>query len=109
MPNDITPLALSIAQAAKAWSVSRGTAYAILRENPWIRVIHVYGSKRAIGYEDVEKYIARCKTVGVSSNADSAKMVSVEAAASAAHARKAAKTTRGAPAPVAAEEATPAI
>jgi hypothetical protein len=96
--NDVKPLALSIAQAARAWSVSRGTAYSIIKQNPWIRVIQVYGSKRAIVYEDVEKYIARCKTVGVSSDADSAKMVSVNAAASAAHARKGKKPPAAAPA-----------
>jgi hypothetical protein len=63
MSNDIKPVAMSIAQAAKAWSVSRGSAYAIIRANPWIRVIKIHGTKRAIPYEDVASYVSRRPTL----------------------------------------------
>ncbi len=68
--------AMSISETAEYWSVSRGTAYAILRENPWIRVLAIYGSKRAVPVEDAQKYLARCKIVGIS--AKSGKIRSVE-------------------------------
>ncbi len=86
--------AMSISETAEYWSVSRGTAYAILRENPWIRVLAIYGSKRAVPVEDAQKYLARCKIVGIS--AKSGKIRSVEAARAA---NKAKNTARGAKPP----------
>jgi len=94
MEHILKPLAVSFAGAAKAWGVCRGTAYKIVKENPWIRVLAVYGPKRAIPYEDVEEYLRRCKTVGVGADTNSNKMKSVEAARAANHAKKAAKATR---------------
>jgi hypothetical protein len=102
MPTDIKPIALSLAQAAKAWSVSRGTAYAIIRHNPWIRVIKIHGSKRAIPYEDVIGYVNRCAVVGVGANESSKKIKSIKAAAAAN--RKLAKTTKRTKSPAASAE-----
>jgi hypothetical protein len=96
MPNDMKPLAVSFPGAAKAWSVCRGTAYKIVKENPWIRVLAVYGSKRAIPYEDVEEYLRRCKNVGVSADTNSNKLKSVEAARAANATKKAARAAKGA-------------
>jgi len=98
--SDIKQGAMSIPQTAKYWSVSRGTAYAILRENPWIRVLAIYGSKRAVPVEDAEKYLSRCKIVGIS--AKSNKLKGVEAARLANKTKKAARTVK----PIAAELAT---
>jgi hypothetical protein len=101
MASDVKPILMSVSQAAKFLSVSRSSMYGILRENPDIRLVRVRGTKGAIFVEDLERYAKRC-AVGNSGG----KMRSVEAAASAAHARKAAKATAP-PAPLTAEEATP--
>jgi hypothetical protein len=93
MSNDIKPVAMSIAQAAKAWSVSRGSAYAIIRANPWIRVIKIHGTKRAIPYEDVASYVSRCAVVGIAGQEQN-KMRSIKAANASNAAQKAARAAR---------------
>jgi len=111
MPKDkshIKPIALSFKGLAVAWDCSVNTARAIVKENSWMRVIKLFGSRRVVPYEDAEEYIRRCEVVG--SSDDSGKMRSVRAAAAANRAKKATKRTKpaAAPAPIATEEATTA-
>jgi hypothetical protein len=103
IPNDTKQLALSIAQTARAWSVSRGTTYSILKKNPWIRVLAIYGSKRAIPIEDVEEYVRRCKRVGVGAdeNSNKGRSVSAARAANLAKARAAKRALKSAKPPAA--------